>query len=763
MRTSNSHLPIDMTPTTGTTYGLEGYEDMDYGSGLSNANTFVDGIDPALPTGLSKGSSGHMDLQAMCSDTGLSNLTWLEEAVQDIGRLPKSPIAQSIPELEDAWGKHRPTNGILVPAIDPNFILKEATPKSRSSLEERREVVRAASRAMARGLGIDIIQSRIKLSGMSEDSINKVIAAMTSDRHLLGHVYLRLSAYPQYAQGKWASYIKKHHGEVPYLIATESEIRSASWIHKGRCNYTGKRVVVEVPWKQAYQVMLPNLKLAGFPVESVDGESHGAYREAIRTAIARGVHVTPITPKHHVVNSSIVESISIDEARRVVRATNPSRVEILPKENPASKHASKIRAKLTHMVHSGMLDVDTYVQILKTSKSPDEMMHRAMRASAPKTADYRGTGKSPELVMRDTQAPRVVSDVHVRTALLDRILRMGWIDQPTHSKWASSNASLESVSRLAMLASRAQRKGYNAPVYARHVPLSDVQDPIDLDVVYEKKVREARVAQIAKENPQRTKLLRHLADLHRRGLITAATRDSYARMKIAAKDVMAMVAKELLPKAREYQGVAQHREANLNRTSTISLTASQVMASVQWVRRAMTEGMAGKTLDELIQRRFASDVLSQIQGHVDNARHTHEGGSGFHYVDAGAYETQHGLKGCESGALKHRANGIKMLMAMEKCGSCTMVRDLADGSRKCGVYGKILIDPSMVGDALKEARMANICASDMTDHEQTASLFAPSYQNDLNLTSASLHVPPPIERESMTEVLMGGWYLGALK
>jgi hypothetical protein len=173
----------------------------------------------------------------------------------------------------------------------------------------------------------------------------------------------------------------------------------------------------------------------------------------------------------------------------------------------------------------------------------------------------------------------------------------------------------------------------------------------------------------------------------------------------------------------------------------------------------MSEGFAGKDLSDIIEKRLSNNLLKAADAQIRELRAAHEGASGFLYVDAEAYASPEGVTGCEQGALKHRANKIPSVAEMPRCGSCAMARVLEDGTRKCGVYNKVLAS-GFTEQELDLVRERNIRASDMTDVETTTSLFAPTYNPDefglenSNLEGFGLELP---EDEKVAEVSFGGW------
>ena len=251
------------------------------------------------------------------------------------------------------------------------------------------------------------------------------------------------------------------------------------------------------------------------------------------------------------------------------------------------------------------------------------------------------------------------------------------------------------------------------------------------------------------------------------GLISIAARDSilssgadpYAMLKAAARATSA-------DGSREYQGSPQTRATSLSATQEppAPILSRGVRGALRWIRRSMAEGFAGKDLDDLIQHRFTASLREEMAEPLQEVRAAHEGGSGFLYVDAEAYASPKGVKGCEEGALRHRANQIPAVTKMDRCGSCSLVRVVQAGgfeTTKCGVYNKGLLADSS-GPELERLKRANIKVANMGDAEQTASMFVPTFDpaeyslhnanlDDVNLIEAAEHAP--------LDISFGGWNL----
>jgi hypothetical protein len=131
----------------------------------------------------------------------------------------------------------------------------------------------------------------------------------------------------------------------------------------------------------------------------------------------------------------------------------------------------------------------------------------------------------------------------------------------------------------------------------------------------------------------------------------------------------------------------------------------------------MNEGMAGNDIDHLLRAKFAEDVLKQASEPLVQLRQKHEGLAGHVYVDASVYASPRGVTGCEQGALVHRANQIKALLQMERCGSCA-----ANVEGSCQKYAKKLVASAPVPNPERYQR-ETIRLANGTDADQVQAMF----------------------------------------
>ena len=180
---------------------------------------------------------------------------------------------------------------------------------------------------------------------------------------------------------------------------------------------------------------------------------------------------------------------------------------------------------------------------------------------------------------------------------------------------------------------------------------------------------------------------------------------------------------------KKYDGVPM-TEAVPTPPREAGFRVKEIKKLVRWARQQMTEGLAGKEFDSLLRGRFSGVLRTAAAEVLQEARAEHEGLSGFLYVDAAAYASPSGTKGCDKGALRHRATPVKSLLAMKRCQGCSLVN--ADGV--CSNYNKKLVQAAPVKDSAAYQKQA-IGAANAPDFETTAAMFNP---NDFGLGNENL-------------------------
>ena len=911
----NSNIPSDLlTPTLGSNYGLDGYPDMGYGMGVLEGVLDPEFMEPpALPTGLSKAGAEGMDLTGMM-DESLTNLDWLDPTqLQDLERLPKNPVDLMIPELVEAWGVNRRTtqNGDSIQVQQRDLSraryeesLGKTSTQKKATASQMVKVVTQAMRRSASGQDIDLVV-REALESMGEE-MGRVAGALREVRRehgLVGNVYVRASAYPGYGTGKWTEHVNKYASKARYILVSPEELRNASWIQNGRCSYTSKIAVTEIPWKQAFQYYAPRFdqdvrsQLPGFTetasqVEKSPEVLQGRLRQAFLFVPEKKPSESPFLP-HHVAPS---DRVSLTEARSAFESHTPDERRVYdPTPSKRASDEKRIREKIEKMASLGQIEISDRDLILSSRATPEEMIRMAagvlslvrkgayvgddraavalqeMRdsflerkhASTEAARDrlekhgeeltrdldarrfaierdliregtYSGDSRrSVEAVqnLRGLEQERKANAVKRAQALLDKhdvtklargaeggakgaqarldgyetrrvqgldsysnergkSLLQNWIKKGFTSKKEVSSALsgtteyarvaqelLPSVLKASTQMRRATYKGANraqevdlAVQEERNKRRAEEQKRSQRVIDSEAEKREAAVSMEAHDmKPLRERVSRVEREINRgvRGQVlrdfisrTIPQKEAAQALKILRPLLQKTGALKLVKKETPvYEGAKFTRTATEAKGNTV--LAGQVLKAKNWVRRMMNEGFAGKDLDDLISNRLSSSLLKEATGPIAGERFAHEGGAGFLYVDAEAYASPTGVTGCEQGALKHRANQIPSVAMMPRCETCTLVKTLEDGTRKCSMYNKPLLEDTS-GSEIIRMKKANILVANQNDQEQTASMFAPTYNptefglRNSNLEEVELEFP---ENAKVADISFGGWDL----
>ena len=216
----------------------------------------------------------------------------------------------------------------------------------------------------------------------------------------------------------------------------------------------------------------------------------------------------------------------------------------------------------------------------------------------------------------------------------------------------------------------------------------------------------------------------------------------------SAKDYAGHAFKQAHQQGPKTKKLAADELAMREASAVSGIQVSEFKSMARWARRQMSEGLAGDDLTAMMHIRFASPVREAGEGLIAMLRDEHEGLSGHLYVDAAAYASKTGTKGCEAAAPKHRANQVQYVRAMDRCSGCA----LANANDVCTKYGKELLHKLPKNAAQFKAKMLH--AADAPDHEITASLFDPGEFN-LGSPMENLDLGEPDVTENIGDVLFG--------
>ena len=697
---AEAFLPADLlTPTLGSNYGMDGFPDMQYGMGVLKGVLDQEYQEaPAFPTGVQKAGASDMDLGFLLAGESLADLNWLDpDQPQDPDRLPRNPVDLSIPELVEAWGVHRRTDGVHQMDLAHARSTEEA-PKKKANARIIEKVVTHAMRRSIEGQHIErIVREAAESMGSEMERVVPLLRRVATDHGLAGNVFIRASAYPGWGAGKGKAHAKKHAKKARYLVVSKQDMDQAVWIQNGRCAYTGKLAVTEVPWKKAHAHYAPRLEATG---HKVAGSSDP--REALRVAFLsqpRKVEAdTGYLPTHETPD----QRVSHEDAKKAFASHRPERAVYDHTDRDHARRLAKVKTRLAQMERDNLIPLGEADRILSSDADPMGMLRKA------------------------TQVARHVSQHTYESNAV------------THGQ-ALLSAQRTERSHLAQ-DGRSQRLHRAASDKA----IAVVRGFLDRGVATEQRVRQ-------------------LFATHKDIQKVAASLSREASQVLAPKrDYKGMVFKAASLNSTDQVNLSDENKAIAKAAADNGVAANEIKGVLKTARRVMSEGFAGSDLTSYLTNRFSNSLLTASKGMVDKVRTAHEGLSGFVYVDAEAYASPAGVKGCESGSVKHRANQIQNVREIPRCGSCSVARVREDGTRKCGIYNKTLVTAVDVsGPELLQIKQANIKSTEMNDAEVTASLFAPTFDpSEFGLVNASLEdvafdsLP---ETEKLAKIMFDGW------
>lgn len=713
-----SSLPADeMTFTDASTYGLQGFQfDTNLGEGVLDGPARLPETKgmSGLPDGLVRSVEEDLDVRVLTEkdegsdlsfmlseDEGglpitatektaasLVDLAWLDPTQeQDPERLPENPLDVK-PEAESQWSAHRRMDVFgLIPNRD-------------REIAEYEQSIREGPRSQLPGqrVGADVMRNALLRAirrshyGVPVLDIKKELVAT------LGMEAKRLQAAVQV--------IEDDHGLAGNVFIRASAfpgLRNGKWADEIKkvartaryvitedeavATRLGMQMVGEVPWDEALDHYRPLLSAAGYKVAS-----KGNPKEILRRAFTLGPLVPVVQPSPKPQGQIL----------STPKGPDPS-IPIKTSEERARE--SKIRVALVRIaqwVKGGRLSQEDAIRLHRFSQNSAfggmDILKAAtdLMTAAKGTPIYGGVG---------AQLPKDAA--HARQQV-----------------WAS---------------------------------LAEKQAVVEGDLTRKAKIRLAKAVKAGSLTSAEAQKIVTLAK-------SAAEMESLTAAAIQAAPALRQP--EMKPvEAKEYAGSPQEAapiqipkravlddetQRILRVAQASGFRAGEILGLLRWARCQMSEGLAGDNLDTLLGARFSGPLLKAASGLLAEARKAHEGLSGHVYVDAGAYASPAGFTGCDKGALRHRANSLKFVLAMSRCASCTS----AVGG-VCQKYNKRLADGVPVEDPetyQKEAiRLANA-----PDPEVTASLFNPgefSLHNDA-LDEVSVSQSP--QAQVLSDVLFGG-------
>lgn len=725
MSDQSSKLPEgDFTWSTGSNYGLDGFYHIDdYGKGTDNGPRTQGGDNDVIHPGTggyaqlpndvvqTKKSELHevpshvareedaFNLTAFLEEgsyegNSLVDLHWLDPTQdQDPNRLPHDD-GDSVTELQEYWERFKPSRTREAVAFVPgqrdredailerraNGYTPEANPAEK--LIDQGKVKSAVLSSMRRshyGEPLEVIQADVHMTmGRLASRVDRAFPLIASDHGLAGNVFIREAAFPNLQGGQWDDVIRGRTSRARYLIASKG-----SALHdKGV--FLGKKVVASVPWDEAFAFYAPRLKSAGYTIPE-----KGSPRERLRQAFLGG---PPQEVLHRVATDKPVhvppsDRISMREAKEAFPHLPDDTPYLAPKDHARSRRRQAL-IRIAKWVKAELLSKEDARRIAASSALPVDMMRTAAHlvlAGQSKVGVYAGEGEGA--LPRASKVSREQAWENLRRAEREVLQAQGEVEAAMMRKLELSIDKWVDHGQITM--EEAQK-------------LHDLRQRKSASEVF-------RIAT---------------------ALIHSVDRGQPIPQAEPAKPYDGPVFKAHVPEERTVERspfqkriAAAAREANAN--------AADVVKMLRWARLQMTEGAAGQELDQLIRMRFASALVNASSDLLEEVRNQHEGLSGHVYVDAGAYASKTGTTGCDKGALRHKANPLKFVLAMDRCNGCVF----ANGCGGCTKYGKTLVSEPPVEDAVSYQETA-IRLANSNDAEVVAYMFANNYEDEYGLSES---------------------------
>lgn len=627
----------------------------------------------------------------------LADLDWLDPTkAQDPERLPKQPHGITIPGLEDAWGVNQRTTGIaLVPNKDrATEVYNESIRSPAPAVPGARAAAEKFEPAVRRAV------RRSHYGHPLQDIAQELVDTLGNDPRLAA-VMQRIAA---------------DHGLAGTVFINANAfpgIKNGKWVKELKklarsaafvltddgvvATKLGKLKAQSLDWAKVLAVYRPRLEAAGYKLASGDP------KEVLRRAFMLGPVQKEAALGHKPIDVRPADTISAADAFGRMAAAGKAEVKVV--ESMERRAFQKKRLAVMHEVRkwaeAGRLSEAEALRLATCKLHPNDIRHAlAALVTVQASGEYDGTGKN------------VPKDAHVLRAAALKSLdeKEATLEAGQRKMFATQLAKQVKAGLLTTAEAKT--------IFAMQKPVHELQ----------------RIATMAIQT----------AGQNRKTRIEAVEQHDYKghEYKPVAQKVASM------PKLSAYQQrIIAHGKAT-------GIDPREFFALLKFATKEMNEGMMGQNLTAMLGVRFTPELLRAAAPLVSELRTQHEGLAGTVYVDASAYATGTGAKGCETGALKHRANQVKTVLAMPRCGGCVHA---SEGS--CNIYGKPLIASAaeVVGDAAAvQQRMLHL--ADAPDAEITASLFTPS---EFSLTSAldDIDLTDLGSTEKLSEIMFGGLIL----
>lgn len=761
------------------------FQDMDYGKGLldhssplSKSNVGKSGLPGSLTAnewvldrdllgdpGEPKIESDQFDLGFECSPE-LSNVvasrsgqkiidhSWLDNAFQDPGRLPTLQTDQ-LPALEQLWGGR--TDGIRrIPLRDREEVLNKnlSVPADQdifnvdkiSRMQTNQKLIRSAMRKSASHMPLSEIAQDLYSKAPTElEQLRPSFKAIQAEHGLVGNVYIRASAYPNFERGKWNKEIQRVGKTARYLVSEQDtpQIREAA-------SLLGLHLVKsanDIPWESEVQYYLPILKAAGKEIDTRLPPS-----EMLRKAFLSPSKVWRKTTDSLKPQEVVKSNLTAKQAQQLLQEWKPPKREIksifAQLQDKADLQASK---KIESWVKAGYLNGQEKSQILNSGVRPYIALPKIaslIGSRQLKSGQYQGEGvsymntgigsflrqasgsqwqkqvqeKIEQSARRAALERRSKVTTQLRKMVIAKLISPDQMQQLLVSGMDSSQIE-KAAELLAVQAKKGSYSGYQNHAVAK-TPVSEGQVRASLKEMSERMLDTNRkLAQKKEEDEIRKKanLVENAIKSGVRGerlatlIQNTLTPEEGERVKHRINPLL-LKYNALGTKTAStpmYQGSIYTEFNGKVSQPNIEVTPKMVNHAVKVAAQRMNQGLVGPKLDHALSQDLDPAVLVAAQQPLVQIRKKHEGLAGFAYIDPSVYASKKGYKGCDEGSFIHKNASVPYVLAMPKCLTCPH-KDLQN---RCKKYNRRVVSevPHDDPQALKEANIKKASMSEINE------------------------------------------------
>lgn len=726
------------------------------------------------------------DITAFTNDDGLygpfPDLEWMDPSqTQDPARLPhgNDDIRD---ELLGQWDANK-SKFLLRQAKDIDD-LRNPDIKRKTAVNNPRQLQALTQYGLQlahQGDSADAIRHKLA-SQIQGSGLDRLMEKVIPHVGLAGRFYILADAFPKMEAGRWKKVLGRLSSARFLVVSSRHPLRS-------RHHFLGREVVSSIPLDRIWEDYLPTLRLADSEADKLVGQEDVSNKTKVK-----------ILRRAHQMESRLSEA---QENKRPVRETYTPRYDpnapLLASEKEASfspelLKASQVQDYLDDLTASGFLSAEEAegfqgLSLDRTVLATRNYILKHKRAQVPsykKSALYKGPRWKQTYratLVANEQDSLDLEKIHQATTDEARERIASLLGSYGYSEKASApflKGDPRKQFRALMLDIQ---KGHKIPVprsaktasYSGH----ELKASRSLEVGPDYDAMQLQAQLIASRGEQGA--AEAMNNWLKRGWLTEEEHGDLMTLPpkraLYAAQLLIFNTRRNVPvprsapskgfggavltaqqSVRVQESLTSEDALMQRRAQSSGVPVRDIKSAVRWVKEQMNRGWAGRLLTAAYERQFSSNLKEAAAPYVKELRDQYEGLAGHLLIDASAYSNG-SAAGCDVGAAHNRANGVKLLLAMDACASCVFQN--SEGG--CSKYGKTLIEAKDLDNAeVRRIQAKNKRLANKTDAEKMSELFANEYDGDVYdiVTPAlDLEAYPEAEDYDDSDILMGGFIL----